>query len=229
VLVRPGPAATVGACARAARNTGVAGLDLVAPGDWRTLECWRSAWGAHELLEQASVFHDLESALRGAALAVALTGRRHAGPPPVDVREAAAEIATLRGDETAALVFGPEASGLTNAEIAACDRAARIPAHPAQPSFNLSHAVAIACHEVYRAAEPPRRAPEPPRRVTHEEKQRLLELLREGLEALEALPRVNGDGFFEDWRALVQRAELSPKELKLLEHAARKAAQARRR
>lgn len=228
MLVRPGTAANVGACARAARNTGVAGLDLVAPGDWRTLECWRSAWGAHELLEQARVFEDLASALSGAALAIALSGRRHAGPPPADVRETAAEIAALGSNETAALVFGPEASGLTNSEIASCDRTARIPAHPAQPSFNLSHAVAIACHEVFRAAAPPRRAPEPPRRATHDEKQRLLALLREGLAAIEALPRVNGDGFFEDWRALVQRAELSPKELALLEHAARKLAQGRR-
>jgi tRNA/rRNA methyltransferase len=222
VLVRPETAANVGACARVARNTGCAGLDLVAPGDWRTVECWRSAWGAHELLEQARVFDDLPAALAGAALTVALTGRRPAGPPAGDVREAAAEVATLGRDETAALVFGPETSGLTNAEVAACGRAAFIPSHPAQPSYNLSHAVAIAAYEVHRARR--RGAAEARRRATHDEKEDLLALLREGLLAIGALPPVSTDGYFADWRALVQRVDLTPKERKLLEHMARKMA-----
>lgn len=223
VLVRPETAANVGACARVARNTGCAGLDLVAPGDWRTVECWRSAWGAHELLEEARVFPDLEAALAGTALAVALTGRRPSGPPAQDVRDAAAAVAALGREETAALVFGPETSGLTNAEIAGCGRAAFIPSHPGQPSYNLSHAVAIAAYEVYRAA--PRPAPAARRLATHDEKEALLALLREGLLAIGALPPANSEGYFEDWRALVQRTDLTPKERKILEHLARKAIQ----
>jgi tRNA (cytidine32/uridine32-2'-O)-methyltransferase len=66
VLVRPETPANVGACARVVRNTGAAGLDLVAPCDFRTVECWRTAWGAHEVLEQARVFDRLGSALEGA-------------------------------------------------------------------------------------------------------------------------------------------------------------------
>ena len=159
VLVRPETSANVGACARVARNTGAAGLDLVAPGDWRTVDCWRTAWGAHELLEEARVFGDLGSALAGATMAVAFTGRRPDGPPVADVRDVAGAIAGLGRDDTAALVFGPEATGLTNDEIARCGRRATIPAHPAQPSFNLSHAVAIAAYEVFRAS---RRGATPP-------------------------------------------------------------------
>jgi TrmH family RNA methyltransferase len=220
VLVRPETSANVGACARVARNTGAAGLDLVSPGDWRTVDCWRTAWGAQEVLEEARVFGDLGAALAGAAMSVALTGRRPEGPPVADVREAAGAMAELGRDETAALVFGPEATGLTNDEIALCGRRATIPAHPAQPSFNLSHAVAIAAYEVFRASR--RSSPEPGPRATHDQKEGLLKLLREGLLAIEALPQVNSDGYFADWRALVQRADLTPKELKLLEHAARK-------
>lgn len=224
VLVRPETSANVGACARVVRNTGASGLDLVAPGDWRTVDCWRTAWGAHEVLEEARVFDDLAAALAGASIAVALTGRRPAGPPVADVREAAAEIAGLGREETAALVFGPETTGLTNDEIARCGHCATIPSHPAQPSFNLSHAVAIATYEVLRAS---RRADGDARvRATHDQKERLLELLRAGLLAIEALPRTNTEGYFADWRALVQRTDLTAKELKLLEHAARKMWQA---
>jgi tRNA/rRNA methyltransferase len=226
VLVRPETSANVGACARVVRNAGAAGLDLVAPGDWRTVDCWRTAWGAQDVLEEARVFDHLGAALAGVAMAVALTGRRRPGAPVADVRDAAAAIAGLGRDETAALVFGPETTGLTNDEIAACGRSATIPAHPAQPSFNLSHAVAIAAYEVLRASR--REGERPGPRVTHDQKEHLLASLREGLLAIEALPRVNTDGYFADWRALVQRTDLTAKELKLLEHAARKMAQAGR-
>jgi tRNA/rRNA methyltransferase len=225
VLVRPENPANVGACARLVRNAGAEGLDLVAPGDWRTVECWRTAWGAHEILEEARVFPDLASALQGVALAVALSGRRAAGGAPTDIREAAASFGGLGADEEARLVLGPETNGLSNEEIGCCGPAATIPAHPGQPSYNLSHAVAIALYEVHRVSGRPRRGPGP-RRATHDEKERLLGLLREGLVAIEALPRVNTEGCFRDWQALVQRADLSPRELKLLEHMARKMAHA---
>jgi TrmH family RNA methyltransferase len=223
VLVRPETSANVGACARVARNTGMSGLDLVSPGDWRTVDCWRTAWGAQDLLEQARVFDDLPAALAGSALAVALTGRRAAGRPTLDVRDAAADVAALGRDEAAALVLGPETGGLTNDELATCGRCAFIPSHPAQPSFNLSHAAAIAAHEVFRAG---RRGGETPRSLaTHEQKEQLLALLQQGLLAVGALPRTNTEGYFADWRALVQRTDLTPHELKLLEHAARKMAE----
>jgi len=57
----------------------------------------------------------------------------------------------------------------------------------------------------------------------------MLSLLREGLRAVEALPSVNTEGHFEEWRVLFQRADLTPKELRLLEHMARKMKQGTRR
>jgi tRNA/rRNA methyltransferase len=224
VLVRPESPANVGASARVARNTGVVGLDLVSPGDWRTVDCWRTAWGAHDVLEEARVFPALAPALEGVALAVALSGRRAPGAPTVDVRTAAETLASLGRDEAAALVFGPETTGLTNDEIALCGHAAHIPADRRQPSFNLSHAVAIAAYEVYRAAG--RRLAPGPRRATHDEKERALVLLREGLLAVGALPRVQTERFFREWRGLVQRADLTPKEVRLLQHMSRKMARA---
>jgi len=224
VLVRPELPANIGACARAVRNTGLAGLDLVAPGDWRTVECWRTAWGAQEVLEQARTFEDLASALAGASYVGALAGKPRPGSVPLDVREMAIEISTLGSGSQAALVFGTESTGLTQAEMALCGRTVRIPSHPAQPSLNLSHAVAIAAYEVFRSSW---RASPAPRLATHDEKEGMLSLLRDGLLAVRALPEANTEGFFEDWRALFQRADLTPKEVGLLEHLARKLAQRR--
>ncbi len=219
VLVRPETPANVGAVARVVRNTGLAGIDLVAPSDWRTVECWRTAWGAEDVLEQARVFEELAAALAETTLAVAFTGKRDRDAPADDVRDAAAEVARLGGDDAAALVFGPEGSGLTRQELALCGRRATIPAHPEQPSLNLSHAVMVAGYEVFRARTPGRAAP---RRATHEEKQAMLELLREGLLAIHALPTEHADGYLLEWRNLFQRACLTPREVRMLEHMARK-------
>jgi len=224
VLVRPERAANVGAAARALRNGGLDGLDLVAPGDWRTIECWRLAWGAHDVLEQAHVFDALPDALGGVALAVAFSGRRGDGVPARDVREVAPEAVALGAAGEVRLVFGPEASGLTLAEMAACGARAFIPTHPGQPSLNVAQAVAVAACEVYRAQEEPAAATGP-ERAAWDEKQRVMDLLARGLLAVHALPP-DPRAQLEEWTALLQRLDLTRRELALVEHMARKMARA---
>ena len=223
VLVRPESPANVGAVARAVRNTGLAGLRLVAPGDWRTIECWRSAWGSHEVLERAAVFDDLRSAVADAHTALAFSGKRDKGAAWLDIREAAAAVAA-RGEETACLVFGPESSGLTRDELAGCGQRVFIPAHPDQPSLNLSHAVMVAAYEVFRASARPAAVP---RRATLGEKAEMLERLRDGMMAIGAVPEIDGEGYLREWEALFARADLTPREVRLLEHLGRKMAKPR--
>jgi len=222
VLVRPERAANVGAVARVVRNAGLEGLDLVAPGDWRTVECWRTAWGAQEVLEQARVFDALAPALDACALVVGLSGRRDGGIAPLDVRDAASAVAALGDDERAALVLGPERIGLDAVELALCGLRARIPAHPGQPSLNLSHAAAIAAYELYRAGSGA--APPGPRTATHGEKERMLALLEPGLRGVGALPPHAEESHMREWRSLFHRAPLTPRHVTLLEHLARRLA-----
>jgi TrmH family RNA methyltransferase len=215
VLVRPETAVNVGATARVIRNTGLAGLTLVAPAEWRTLECWRSAWKAQDVLERARAAPDLQVALAGHSYVAALSGRPGGGVVR-DVRDVATEIAALSEGERAALVFGPETSGLSEDELALCGRRVLIPTHPGQPSLNLSHAVAIVAYEVYRAGRRPLAGP---RRATHAEKEALVAWLREGLAAIGALPPDSATADRE-WHALVQRTDLTPRDVRLLRHVA---------
>lgn len=217
VLVRPETDVNVGAVARVVRNTGLAGLRLVRPGDWRTLACWRSAKGAYDVLEQAEVHDDLPSALGDAAYVAALSGRPEPGQPVLDVREMAGELAGLGPGQEACLVFGPEAHGLGRDDLLLCGRVARIPSHPAQPSLNLSHAVMVAAHEVFRAARP--RPAGGPRRAGQAQKQELLALWREALRAAAAMPP-GDERVFEEWQRLFGRLDLTEAELGLFRHLA---------
>ena len=173
------------------------------------------------MLETARVHGDLQSALAGAAYVVAFSARPEVDAASLDVREAAAEISKLGFDERAALVFGPESSGLTFDDLAFCGRLARIPTHPDQPSLNLSHAVAIAAYEVFRATRPPE-APAP--RPTHDRTEEVLDRLRVGLEGIGMLPAAHADRYFREWRRLIHRADLTRRELGLLDRLARRMA-----
>lgn len=226
MLVRPGNPANVGAVARVVRNMGLSGLDLAGPGDFRTVECWRTAWSAQDVIETARVFFDLRDAIGGAHYVAGLSGRAMHGPV-LDVRDMAREAAELGENEVASLVFGPESRGLTQAELSICGRRVLIPSHPKQPSLNLSHAVMVAAYEVFQARRSPasRVSAEETStagRATHGEKGQMLALLRNGLDAIGAMPSRNRDSAFLEWEAMFRRADLTPKEVRLIEHMARR-------
>lgn len=215
VLVRPETAANVGSVARAMRNAGLAELTLVAPGDWRRTDAWRSAWKAHEVLESAREAQGLGEAVADAQYVAALSGRPAEGPA-LDVRAMAAEIAALPAGATAALVFGPETSGLAGDELALCGRQVFIPSHPAQPSLNLAQAVMVTAYEVFRAE--PRAEPPPVALARHDEKEATLGRLRAGL----GLRGPRGARALDAWRRLLHRVDLTPRELRLLDHLAQR-------
>lgn len=182
VLVRPETNANIGAVARAMKNTGLSDLRLVDPGDWRTIETWRTAWNSQELLENARVFPNLDEALQGSTMALALSGRDDK-VSVLDVREGVRQLGTAPEGATVCLVFGPEQSGLTFEEMALCGRRASIPSHPAQPSFNLSHAVAITAYECFRLEPTPR----PAHILTYDERRQLADEMEIGLRAVGAI------------------------------------------
>jgi tRNA/rRNA methyltransferase len=219
VLVRPEQPANIGAAARAAANMGLAGLDLVAPGDWRTVEAWRMAWGAQSLLESARVFSSLDQALADAVYTAGLTGRPGKRVAPMDVREMASEVASLAPEAPVALVFGPESQGLNERELLACQRRVSIRTDPRQPSLNLAQAVMVTAYELFttsaRPAEPRERAPA-------SEVTPALESLREALLAIGFLPADNPEARFVEWREIFGRAGLSSREVSLIRALARR-------
>ena len=75
VLVRPARPENIGAVARVLANTDLDELRLVEPGDWRTVEAFRRAWQAEEVLESARVFPDLAAAVADCRLVAGLSGR----------------------------------------------------------------------------------------------------------------------------------------------------------
>ena len=148
VLVRPQMGENIGASARAMLNCGLSELRLVAPRDgWPNPAAKAMAAGADAILERAQVFPSLREAVADCQQVFASSARRRDQAKPLLAPEAmAAEIGG-----SAALVFGPEANGLENDEIAQASHLVQVPLNPAHSSLNLAQAVLLLGYTWWRS------------------------------------------------------------------------------
>ena len=219
VLVRPARPANVAAACRGMKNMGLSRLTLVGlppgfvPGEDRNL-----AYGAWDVLDGARYAATLAEAVSGAALVAGTSGR--ADPQAIAPRLLAEKAATLAAGERLAVVFGPEATGLGNDELALCHARVHIPADPLHPSLNLAQAVLLVAYELRLAASPPAEAAPAPR-ATAGEQERMLAELREALLAIGYLNKDNPDAVLSELRRLLARAAPTRREVTLLRGLAR--------
>lgn len=222
VLVRPEIAANVGATARAMRNFGLGELVLVDPVADRTdIEARRLSTHGEAILDAARVVPTIDEAVADCVFVVGTSAKvgglyrdQSVGPPDAILPR----VATALASGPAALMFGPEPSGLTNAEVARCHALINIPADPAYPVLNLAQSVVICLYELRRAAAGPRPA-EPP--ASFAEQERAFEHLRAGLTAIHFLYGDKADALMHAIRQLIGRAGPSEQEVKLLHGLAR--------
>ena len=219
VLVRPENHSNIGASARAIMNMGLGGLDLVDPGDFRTIETWRTAWRAEEILEQARVFPDLATAVADCVYVAGFVSRSGMIVEPITVREMAGDFESLESNSRVALVFGCESHGLSEVELRQCQRRVYIPSHQRQPSLNLAQAVMVAGYEIFLATGTgPVSKPRAPYQIV----QTSLDKLEDAFVDLGFLTKESAPTRFSEWREMFGRAGLTTRESRIIMALARK-------
>ena len=150
VLVRPSHPGNVGAAARALRVMGLKRLVVVEPrlpGVFAHPDAIAFASGAVDLLASGQECPSLDEALADASLAVAVSAETRAfGPAPEPPERIARRLVNELRDSPAhqvALVFGPERTGLSIAEVGLCQALLAIPTAPGYGSLNLAQAVQV--------------------------------------------------------------------------------------
>ncbi|PHR60869.1 MAG: rRNA methyltransferase [Robiginitomaculum sp.] len=149
VLSRPQMGENIGAAARVMRNFGLTELRLIEPRDgWPNNKSTAMAAGAFAAMEPVRVFKDAATALGDLQLVFAVTARLRDMEKPVLSLGQAIQQLHVAGAENCkiGLLFGAEASGLSNAEIARCDGIITYPVAADFRSLNLAQAVAIAAY-----------------------------------------------------------------------------------
>jgi TrmH family RNA methyltransferase len=221
VLVRPARATNVAAACRALANMGFEHLRLVGPlPDLADPAARALAYGAWELLDGAVACDSLADAVADAEWVVGTSGKPQAGA--LDPRAFARRLAG-DGRGRVALVFGPEASGLTRRELDLCHARVHIPAAPAHPSLNLAQAVLILAYESFLAlgARDSAARHDEPAAASAGEMEDALAHLREALLEVGFLDPRNPDAILSELRRLLARAAPTPRELLLLRGLAR--------
>jgi tRNA/rRNA methyltransferase len=218
VLSRPSHPGNIGSAARAMKTMGFSDLRLVAPRQFPSAEAQALASSALDVLEGARVFATLEEALGDAVLAVGFSSRpRDLSHPVRPLREVAPGIVEQAAVGGVALVFGNETFGLTNEELARCQRFATIPANPAYASLNLAAAVQVACYEVAMAAAAFAPAAEPERTsATLDEVEAFFAHLERAMVASGFLDPAQPKRLMERMRRLYARAGLEREEVRFL-------------
>jgi tRNA/rRNA methyltransferase len=221
VLVRPHYPGNVGAIARVMHNFGLSSLVLVAPlADHRGEEARRLATHGESILDQARVVADLEGALDSCGLAVATSAKAEG-----IVRETVSElprrlmprVAEALVSAPAALVFGPEPSGLTTAEISRCHFLMHVPTAQAFPALNLGQAVAICLYELNEALRAIHEPEVQARAVApFADQERMFLHLQQALERIHFLFGPKAESLMHAMRHLLGRASLTPAEVKML-------------
>lgn len=149
VLVGTTHPGNIGAVARAMKNMGLADLALVEPRYFPHDEATARASGAHDILENASVVDSLAAAIADCVYVAGASARTRAiNWPGLDCRDAAARLLEESAAGKVAAVFGPEKTGLSNADLDLCDTLLNIPANPDFSSLNLAMAVQVLTYEI---------------------------------------------------------------------------------
>ena len=220
VLVHASHPGNIGAAARAMKNMALTELVLVSPRQFPHAEASARASGAGDVLEAARVVPSLAAAVEGCGYIAATTSRdRDQYFRVVDVRAAATRLVAESRNAPAAVVFGPERSGLSNEELASAHALIRIPASPAYASLNLAMAVQLVTYELYRArgAALPLTAPFATPLASAQEMERLYGHIATVLEEIDFRDRTqSGTHLMGRIRRLLQRAELDQNEVNIL-------------
>jgi tRNA/rRNA methyltransferase len=139
----------IGSAARAMCNMGLSQLVLAAPQCAVNAESYRMAKAGQVVLDSVKTYRSLKTALRGIHFLVGTSGksggyRAHAHAP----RALIPKILDQAAQQKVGILFGPEDTGLVDADLKYCQLLMRIPTHHKARSINLAQAVMIVSYEL---------------------------------------------------------------------------------
>jgi tRNA/rRNA methyltransferase len=163
ILIEPQLGENIGMAARAMLNCGLTDLRLVRPREiWPNDKAVAAASGADRVLDGARLFASTGDAIADLHSVFATTARpRYMTKKITNARSAAAELrARAAAGEATGILFGKEAAGLHNDDIALAEAVITIPLNPAFSSLNLGMAVLLVSYEWFAASAKGAPAPE---------------------------------------------------------------------
>ena len=172
-----------------------------------------------KVLDQANIHDNLNEAINTSNLVIGTSARSRSMPwPMIEINNLGKVInESLARKEKVSIVFGNEAAGLDNEDLGKCDFHLQIPTSE-DSSLNLSHAVQIVAHEIYKGSSSSDLSTQT-REVelaSSQQKEKLIEHIELVLELLDFYDHQNPKQVPARLRRLIKRMQLDKLEIGIL-------------
>jgi tRNA/rRNA methyltransferase len=152
ILVNPQLGENIGSCARALKNFGFSDLNVVKPRDgWPNKKARMTSVGAYDLIKSAKLFDTVDQAVKKFDIVLATSARRRDIQKKHILLSNFSNFLKKYNKVNIGIMFGPEASGLSNHNLSLANFIIQIPTANKLTSLNLSHAVIVVCYEIFKS------------------------------------------------------------------------------
>tara|TARA_B100000963_G_scaffold353040_1_gene367131 strand:+ start:13642 stop:14370 length:729 start_codon:yes stop_codon:yes gene_type:complete len=151
ILIKPQLGENIGASARSLKNFGFKNLIITNPKyGWPNAKAKTTSVGAFDILNKTKVFNDTISAIKNFDIIFSFSARkRDINKKHVSMNNFLNKIKKIK-QKKIGLMFGPEASGLSNLDLSYSNYVVQIPSSPKFKSMNLSHSISLVCYELFK-------------------------------------------------------------------------------
>ena len=151
ILIKPQLGENIGASARSLKNFGFKNLIITNPKHtWPNIKAKATSVGAFDVLNKAKVFNNTVSAIKNFDIIFSFSARKRDINKKHISMNNFLNIIKKKKDKKIGLMFGPEASGLSNLDLSYSNCVVQIPSSPKFKSMNLSHSVSLVCYEIFK-------------------------------------------------------------------------------
>jgi tRNA (cytidine32/uridine32-2'-O)-methyltransferase len=217
ILLEPESYGNIGASARALKTCGFNNLVLVNPRV--DINHPETSWMAHQsvdILKGAHIVATLREAIADKKLVVGTTQRKRQFKFPLYTPEEITDkIEEIGLDDTVAIVFGRERTGLTNRELLQCHIHSTILTATYRPALNLAQSVMIYAHTFFKSLNI-KNARYTYDLATQGELESFYDHLQGSLNQVGFVPRDSMDDFISRFKRLIGRSLAEKRDIRLL-------------
>ena len=149
ILVRPQMGENIGFVARAIKNFNITKLRIVDPKcNWPSQKALATSVGANDVLKSSKIYDSVNKSIADLRVVFASTSRiRKINKEIISILDLRKKI---KKKQKIGIMFGPEASGLSNDELNCANYLVKIPTNRKFSSLNLSHSAIIFCFQLFQ-------------------------------------------------------------------------------
>ncbi len=152
ILIKPQLGENIGASARILKNFGFRNLFITNPKvHWPNAKAKATSVGAFDILQKTKIYNRTSLVVKSFDIIFSFSARkRDVNKKHLSLSKFINILKKLKKKKIG-LMFGPEASGLSNFDLSFSNYVVQIPSSPTFKSLNLSHSIALVCYEIFKS------------------------------------------------------------------------------